>query len=84
MVNRTELGAWLVDYISRRCKISPDLVAGDRPFNEFGMDSLMAVDITVEIEELFSISMPPTALLEFNTINLLLDYLGRAEQKQTT
>ena len=63
---------WLFEYISRRCDIPISELSGDIPFEEFGIDSVQAIEITAELEEKFGFPVDPTALFEFNNIDLLV------------
>jgi acyl carrier protein len=83
MADVSQISTWLVNYIAEKCKIAPSQVARTTPFNVLGMDSLMAVAITVEMEEQFGIALPPTALLEFNTVGLLMEFIGKSQDLRT-
>lgn len=72
-MNRPQVSAWLAKYISKRCNIPESDVGEDTPFDEFGIDSLLAVTMTADMEEQFGLHLIPTAIFEFNTIRLLLD-----------
>ncbi len=74
-VNSEVLKDWLVNYISRRCDIPANELHADIPFEEFGIDSVQAVEITAELEQQFQIPVEPTALFEFNTIGLLVAHV---------
>jgi len=67
---------WLINYISKRCDIPATELHPDIPFEEFGIDSIQAVKITSELEQEFQISVEPTALFEFNTIELLAAHVS--------
>jgi acyl carrier protein len=67
------LTSWLQGYIAEKCKVPQDMIDISAEFDKLGVDSLMAVGITVEIHERFGIELPPTALFEFNTIESLVE-----------
>ncbi|MGQ3054976.1 MAG: acyl carrier protein [Roseateles sp.] len=70
------LKTWLVNYISKRCDIPDTELHPGIPFEEFGIDSVQAVEITAELEQEFRIPVDPTALFEFNTIELLVAHVS--------
>lgn len=75
-VDRDALKTWLTNYISRRCDIPAAELHPGIPFEEFGIDSVQAVEITAELEQEFQIPVEPTALFEFNTIELLVAHVS--------
>lgn len=83
-VNAKALLDWLVNYISTRCDIPVSELQTDIPFEEFGIDSMQAVEITAQIEQQFHISVEPTALFEFNTVSLLVSHLAPCDQSAQT
>ena len=49
---------------------------------DLGIDSLMAVEITLAIEECIGIRLHPTLLLELRTLVELVDYLGTLAKQE--
>jgi acyl carrier protein len=49
----------------------------DRPFVDFGLDSLLAVELRGLIGSAFAITLPATIMFDYPTIESLSDYLGR-------
>jgi hypothetical protein len=76
------LAVWLQAYIADKCKIPAGAVGCGIPFDQLGVDSIMAVGITVEIDERYGVELPPTALFEFNTIDALVEQVGELYQMQ--
>ena len=74
--NLDTLTTWLINYISKRCDIPAAELHPGIPFEEFGIDSVQAVEITAELEQEFQIPVEPTALFEFNTIELLVAHVS--------
>lgn len=83
-VDLDELEAWLINYISRRCDIPAAELHSGIPFEEFGIDSVQAVEITAELEQEFHIPVEPTALFEFNTIELLVAHVSSCSSSAAT
>jgi acyl carrier protein len=74
--NLDTLTTWLINHISKRCDIPAAELHPGIPFEEFGIDSVQAVEITAELEQEFQIPVEPTALFEFNTIELLVAHVS--------
>ena len=75
-VSHEALKDWLINYICKRCDIPASDLHADIPFEDFGIDSVQAVEITSELEQQFQIPVEPTALFEFNTIDLLVIHVA--------
>jgi thioesterase domain-containing protein/acyl carrier protein len=52
------------------------LISRKEDFFELGGTSLQSVEILLQIEELFGISLPPSSLVEYNTVEKLYDLLA--------
>lgn len=48
----------------------------DRPLNELGMDSLMAVEVRNALSEAAGRTLPPTVLFDYPTVEAMARYLG--------
>jgi acyl carrier protein len=66
--------AWLVERISAALKIK-GLLDPDAPLSKYGLQSIDAVILAMEIEEEVGIELPPTLLWEYNTVNECAAYL---------
>lgn len=47
----------------------------DEPFENYGIDSIKAIYIVGELEEIFNLEFPSTLLWEHNTIRKLTNYI---------
>jgi amino acid adenylation domain-containing protein len=69
--------ARMVSYIENRLALvlqsAPDAIDPERPLDECGIDSLMAMDLKLEIEKDFAIAIPLTSLLIGPTITELAE-----------
>jgi acyl carrier protein len=72
--------AWLLEWLVARLSLDPADVARDRPFAEFGVDSLTAVELSQELEEQFNVPLPPIVAWNYPTPAALARYLA----EQTT
>jgi acyl-CoA synthetase (AMP-forming)/AMP-acid ligase II/acyl carrier protein len=71
---------WLLEWLAARLALEPGEVARDRPFAEFGVDSLTAVELSHELEEQFKVPLPPIVAWNYPTPATLAHYLA----EQTT
>jgi acyl carrier protein len=53
----------LVDAVAAEAGIAPAELATDRPFTEFGLDSMAALSVGMEIEDVCGLTDPPVDLL---------------------
>ena len=54
-------------------KLQPNKVGIDVPMEEYGIDSIMAMQLTNELENVFG-SLPKTLFFEYQTIGELSNY----------
>jgi acyl-CoA synthetase (AMP-forming)/AMP-acid ligase II/acyl carrier protein len=70
---------WLLQWLVARLHLAADDVDRDRPFAEFGVDSLTAVELSHELEEQYHVPLPPIVAWNYPTPAALARYL--AEQQ---
>jgi acyl carrier protein len=67
---------WLQDKCAERLQIPVSTIAVDVPFSQFGMDSITAVEVSIELEEWLDISVPSTLIYDYPSIVQVAEYLG--------
>ncbi|KNE75202.1 poliketide synthase (plasmid) [Candidatus Burkholderia crenata] len=67
--------------LSKTLKI--DEIDADVELSSLGVDSIIAVDVVVALEDKFSIEMHPTWLFEFPTVNLLTNHIVAVMNRKT-
>ena len=72
--NLDEMRAWLTERISAALKVKNGMDP-DAPFSKYGLQSIDAVILAMEIEEQVGVELPPTLLWEYNTVNECASYL---------
>jgi acyl carrier protein len=72
--NLDEMRAWLIERISAALKVKNGMDP-DAPFSKYGLQSIDAVILAMEIEEQVGVELPPTLLWEYNTVNECASYL---------
>ncbi|QEG36801.1 Long-chain-fatty-acid--AMP ligase FadD29 [Bythopirellula goksoeyrii] len=67
---------WLVVWLSKRTNIQTGLMHPDTPFAELGIDSLTAVEVSQEIDQLLGLQSPPMVIWSCPTPKELAQYLA--------
>jgi acyl-CoA synthetase (AMP-forming)/AMP-acid ligase II len=77
-VERTaeRIEAWLEDWLVDRGGLDAADIHRDKPFAEFGVDSLTAVELSHELEEEFGVPLPPIVAWNYPTPAALSRYLA--------
>ncbi|QDV60921.1 AMP-binding protein [Crateriforma conspicua] len=68
--------AWLVEWLTVRAGVRPDDIELDKPFAEYGLDSMTAVEMSGEIEDWSGIELTPVLALNHPTVSRLSVYLA--------
>lgn len=66
-----EIQKWLISYMAETMKISPDAVDVTVPFEEYGLDSSMSVNLASELEAWLGRTLDPTLVYDYPTIESL-------------
>ena len=74
---RDRVTGLLVEEVARIMKLAIDRVEPQRPLAELGMDSLMAVELRLAVEQRFGISIPLLALSEGATLTAMAGRIVR-------
>lgn len=69
----------LVDIVSRVCGVCPSFLRTDRDLVEYGLDSLRANELLIEIEEQFDVELEDDAVYSLRTIDDIDSHLGDAQ-----
>jgi acyl carrier protein len=67
---------WLLEWLVARLGLELSDVSRDRPFAEFGVDSLTAVELSHELETEFKVPLPPIVAWNYPTPAALSRYLA--------
>jgi acyl-CoA synthetase (AMP-forming)/AMP-acid ligase II/acyl carrier protein len=68
--------AWMLDWLTTRLGLTLDDVSRDKPFAEYGVDSLTAVELSHELEQQFSVPLPPIVAWNYPTPATLARFLA--------
>lgn len=65
----------LKDLLARELRVDPQGLDADRPFTQYGLDSIAALGIVGELEDRLSVELNATLLWDCPTINALAAHL---------
>jgi acyl-CoA synthetase (AMP-forming)/AMP-acid ligase II/acyl carrier protein len=68
--------AWMLGWLVNRLSMDPADVTPDRPFAEFGVDSLAAVELSQELEDQFKVPLPAIVAWNYPTPATLSRYIA--------
>ena len=72
--------SYLLEAVSRATQVPAEAIAPDQPFSDYGVDSILALDLAAELEARFG-PLDRTVLFEYPTLRMLTQYLNsRVEQ----
>ena len=77
----------LLNWLVERAGVDPAEIDRNRPFAEYGLDSLTAVELTERLEQILNVRLTPTVAWNYPTPAALSDYLaqvvgGRVEEEE--
>ena len=75
-VSGAAIHQWLITRLSELRSIPPGQIDDRRPFESLGVDSLLAVQLSGELEEYLGVSLAPTLLYDHPSIGALTDHLA--------
>jgi 8-amino-7-oxononanoate synthase len=75
-----EIAQWLVEQLAANLELDEEEIDRRRPMTEFGLDSLEAVTLTGDLEDVLNRRLPPTLLFEYPTIEALARHLANLVQ----
>ena len=76
-----EIGSWIEKWLAKQPGIEASAIACQTSFADYGMDSVLAVELVQALEDWLETSLEATILWNFPTIESLAQYL--ASKKQT-
>jgi len=68
--------AWLVSHLVEQLGIAPQEIDLRAPFDSYGLDSMIMVSLTGELEDWLGCQLSPNLLYEYTTIEALSQYLA--------
>ncbi len=71
-----EIQSWLVDHLAKLLKINLHEVDVKIPFDDYGLDSVVAVGLTGDLEDWLRREISPSLLYDYSTIEALAHHLA--------
>jgi len=71
-----EIQQFLIVELARRLEVDPEAIDPRQPFERYGLDSLHALRLAVELEERIGRKLPTTVLWDYPSIESLAKYLA--------
>jgi acyl carrier protein len=71
-----DIQRFLIAELARRIEIDPEAIDPRQPFERYGLDSLNALRLAVELEARIDRKLPTTALWDYPSIESLSKYLA--------
>ena len=72
---QAELREWLMSWLTARANLMPGTMQANTPFAQLGIDSLTAVEISQELDQLLGLQSPPMVIWSCPTPAELAEYL---------
>lgn len=66
-------------HLAEKLKVSPAEIADDQPFEQLGIDSITAIELTFELEMETGKYTSPGLLFEYNTVEKLAGFLAQPD-----
>ncbi|MDI2590409.1 amino acid adenylation domain-containing protein [Pseudomonas sp. 681] len=82
-VDGEHLLAWLRQLLARTVKIAPSRLDNDVPFEQYGIDSLMIMEMTAALEKRFG-ALSKTLFFQYPSLQGLADHLATRQPRKST
>jgi acyl carrier protein len=76
-INKAQLTAWITDWMTRELKLSAAPADLGKPFVSYGMDSVHAMMLVGDLEDLLGRRLPPTLAWDHPTVGALAAHLAQ-------
>lgn len=77
------LRAWLVQWLAKQLKVEPSQIDTAKRFDEYGLDSRVAVQVSGELEKIVERRLSPALLFEHPSIDELAKALAKDVTEQS-
>src|SRR6266403_3451893 len=72
----------ITEKLSEALKMDPSMIRGDASFADYGVDSIIGVNLVRTISEALQIELETTSLFEYSTVDQLTQYIVKNWQDQ--
>lgn len=77
-----DISTRVIDLIARSKSIPPETVTAGTTFDELNIDSLDKINLSFEVEELFSVEIPDASLNSLRTVGDVIAGVHRLQAEQ--
>ncbi|AGM08088.1 acyl carrier protein [Amycolatopsis keratiniphila] len=74
-IDEEKLREWLVSQAAKYAKLDDAEIDADTPLSQYGLDSVSAVALAVDLEDEFGIVLGVDTLWKYPTVNLVVEML---------
>jgi len=71
-----QISDWISDKFSLIFNIPSEQIDIHKNLSDYGLDSINAIAVTGELEEVFEIELPASLLWNYNTISKIAEYIS--------
>lgn len=75
-MSRNHITTWLIDRVANHTGLPLGDISAELPLANYGLDSVQAVSLSVDIEDEFGLALPPTLTWDYPTIEKLAQHLA--------
>lgn len=68
---------WMVNYLAQQLRLDPQEIDPKLSFGQYGIDSVMAISLTGELEDQLGFRLSPTLPYDYPTIETLAEHLAQ-------
>jgi acyl carrier protein len=76
VVHDHAIQSWLTTHLAEQLGLSPEDIDIQKPFTEYGLDSIVGVFLAGDLEDWLGLQLSPTVLWEYPTTYTLAQYLA--------
>ncbi len=77
-----EIQRWIQCNIAEALKVEPESLDSTQPFTSYGLDSIAAFTMTLELAEWLERDLPASLFWEYQTVSELAQHLAKEVTKQ--
>ena len=74
--SKAEIRSWLISHAAELLKVAPEQIDPRQPFASYGLDSVAAIGLMVDLEEWLSRNLPETLVWDYPNIDALAEHLS--------
>ena len=76
MNNTARLQDWLAGHIGRHIGVDPETITFDKALADYGLDSVDAILMAGELEQVFAMEIDPSTFIQYETFDAMIAALA--------